>query len=235
LVTGASRGIGAAVALLFAEQGADLVINYRSKGTRADEIARQIQALGRRALPARADLTVASEVEDMARAAREAFGRLDILVLNASGGLEKDKPPAYAMQLNLTAQVRMLEAALPLMPRGACVVFVTSHLAHFYGSKPVYAAYEGIAASKKAGEDALRARLPEFAALGVRLAIVSGDMIEGTITPKLLERTQRGLIELRRGQAGELPTVQEFAAAIVGAAADTQRSSGEVTFVGPTD
>jgi hypothetical protein len=128
----------------------------------------------------------------------------------------------------------MLEAALPLMPRGACVVFVTSHLAHFYGSKPVYAAYEGIAASKKAGEDALRRRLPEFAALGVRLAIVSGDMIEGAITPKLLERTQRRLIEMRRGQAGELPTVQEFAAAIVDAAADAQRPSGEVTFVGPT-
>ena len=60
-------------------------------------------------------------------------------------------------------------------------------------------------------------------------------MIEGTITPKLLERTQRGLIEMRRGQAGELPTVQEFAAAIVDAAADAQRPSGEVTFVGPTD
>jgi NAD(P)-dependent dehydrogenase (short-subunit alcohol dehydrogenase family) len=235
LVTGASRGIGAAVALLMAEQGADLVINYRSKAARADEIARQIQTLGRRALPARADLTVASDVREMALAVNETFGRLDILVLNASGGLEKGKAPAYAMELNLTAQVRMLEAALPLMPRGGCVVFVTSHLAHFYGSKPVYAAYEGIAASKKAGEDALRRRLPEFAALGVRLAIVSGDMIEGTITPKLLERTQRGLIEMRRGQAGELPTVQEFAAAIVDAAADAQRPSGEVTFVGPTD
>lgn len=234
-MTGASRGIGAAVAILMAQQGADLVINYRSKRSRADEVARQIQALERRALPARADLTAAGDVQNMARAAREAFGRLDILVLNASGGLEKDKPPAYAMELNLTAQVRMLEAALPLMPRGGCVIFVTSHLAHFYGRKPVYAAYEGIAASKKAGEDALRARLPELSARGVRLAIVSGDMIEGTITPKLLERTQRGLIEMRRGEAGGLPTVQEFAAAIVDAAADAQRASGEVSFVGPTD
>ena len=234
MVTGASRGIGAAVALLMADQGADLFINYRSKGARADEIARQIQALGRRALPAQADLTVASDVEHMAQAVREAFGRLDILVLNASGGLEKDKTAAYAMELNLTAQVRMLEATLPLMPRGACVVFVTSHLAHFYGSKPVYAAYEGIAASKKAGEDALRARLTKLAALGVRLAIVSGDMIEGTITPKLLERTQRGLIEMRRGEAGGLPSVQEFAAAIVDAAADARRPNGDVAFVGPT-
>jgi 3-oxoacyl-[acyl-carrier protein] reductase len=235
LVTGASRGIGAAVALMLAEQGADVAINFRSKGSRAEEIARQVQALGRRSLLAQADLTDAIGVEAMARAIARTFGRLDILVLNASGGLEKGQPASYAMELNLSAQVRTLESLLPLMPTGGCVVFVTSHLAHFYGRKPVYAAYEGIAASKKAGEDALRARMPEFEARGVRLAIVSGDMIDGTITPKLLERTERGLIESRRGQAGALPTVQEFAAAIVDAAADARRPNGHVSFVGATD
>jgi 3-oxoacyl-[acyl-carrier protein] reductase len=235
LVTGASRGIGAAVAMMLAEQGADVAINFRSKGSRAEDIASQVRGLGQRALLAQADLTDATSVEAMARAVAHTFGRLDILVLNASGGLEKGKPASYAMELNLTAQVRMLEAALPLVPKGGCVVFVTSHLAHFYGRKPVYAAYEGIAASKKAGEDALRARMPEFEARGVRLAIVSGDMIDGTITPKLLERTQRGLIESRRGQAGALPTVQEFAAAIVDAAADARRPNGHVSFVGTTD
>jgi 3-oxoacyl-[acyl-carrier protein] reductase len=235
LVTGASRGIGAAVALMLAEQGADLAINFRSKGSRAEEIAAQIQTFGRRALLVQADLTESGEVRQIALSVQKTFGHLDILVLNASGGLEKDKPASYAMELNLTAQIRTFEAALPLMPRGGCVVFVTSHLAHFYGRKPVYAAYEGIAASKKAGEEALRSRLPELAARGVRLAIVSGDMIEGTITPKLLERAQRGLIETRRGQAGTLPTVQEFAAAIVDAAADAARPSGDVAFVGPID
>jgi 3-oxoacyl-[acyl-carrier protein] reductase len=235
LVTGASRGIGAAVALLLAKQGADVAINFRSKGSRAEDIATQVRGLGQRALLAQADLTDATSVETMVRAVAHTFGRLDILVLNASGGLEKGKPASYALELNLTAQVRMLEAALPLMPSGGCVVFVTSHLAHFYGRKPVYAAYEGIAASKKAGEDALRARIPEFEMRGVRLAIVSGDMIDGTITPKLLERTQRGLIESRRGQAGALPTVEEFAAAIVDAAADAGRPNGHVSFVGATD
>ena len=235
LVTGASRGIGAAVALLMAEQGADVAINYRSKGPRAAGVAAQIQALGRQALLAQADLTAVGDVREMAQSVQRAFGRLDVLVLNASGGLEKDRPAAYAMELNLTAQVRVFEAMLPLMPRGGCVVFVTSHLAHFYGRKPVYAAYEGIAASKKAGEDALRSRLPELQGRGVRLAVVSGDMIEGTITPKLLERTQRGLIESRRGQAGALPTVGEFAAAIVDAAADAARPSGNTAFVGPID
>ena len=220
---------------MLAEQGADVAINFRSKGSRAGEIARQVEALGRRAMTAQADLTDAIGVEAMAGAIGHTFGRLDILVLNASGGLEKGKPASYAMELNLSAQVRTLESLLPLMPSGGCVVFVTSHLAHFYGRKPVYAAYENIAASKKAGEDALRARMPEFEARGVRLAIVSGDMIDGTITPKLLERTQRGLIESRRGQAGALPTVQEFAAAIVEAAADARRPNGHVSFVGTTD
>jgi 3-oxoacyl-[acyl-carrier protein] reductase len=235
LVTGASRGIGAAVALMLAEQGADVAVNYRSKGSRAEQIANQVQALGRRALLAQADLTDQVSVERMAGAIERTFGRLDDLILNASGGLEKGKPPSYAMELNLTAQVRTLEALLPLMQSGGSVVFVTSHLAHFYGRKPVYAAYEDIAASKKAGEDALRSRMPEFEARGIRLAIVSGDMIEGTITPKLLERTQRGLIESRRAEAGALPTVQEFAAAIVDAVADAHRSNGHVSFVGPTD
>jgi 3-oxoacyl-[acyl-carrier protein] reductase len=235
LVTGASRGIGAAVAIMLAEQGADVVINYRSKGSRAEDIGAQVDALGRRALLAQADLTDESSVSVMVQTIKARFDHLAILVLNASGGLEKDKPACYAMELNLTAQVRVLEAVLPLMPRGGCIVFVTSHLAHFYGSKPVYAAYEGIAASKKAGEDALRARLDTFDARGLRLAIVSGDMIDGTITPKLLERTQRGLIDSRRSQAGALPTVEEFAAAIVDAAADSTRPNGHVCFVGTTD
>jgi NAD(P)-dependent dehydrogenase (short-subunit alcohol dehydrogenase family) len=57
LVTGASRGIGAAVALMMAEQGADIAVNFRSKGSRAEEIAGKARALGRRALLVQADLT----------------------------------------------------------------------------------------------------------------------------------------------------------------------------------
>jgi len=156
LVTGASRGIGASVARGLAELGADVVINYRSKGPRAEEVAAFVRALGRRAWLAPADITDEAQVRDMMRVVGEA-GRLDVLVLNASGGLEKDKPADYAMQLNLSAQTRLVDLALPLMPRGACIAFVTSHLAHFHGHKAVPALYEPVAASKKAGEDALRA------------------------------------------------------------------------------
>jgi 3-oxoacyl-[acyl-carrier protein] reductase len=235
LVTGASRGIGAAITRLLADQGADVAINFRSKSARADEVARDVEARGRRALLVQADLTDPSGVRQMMQEIREGFGKLDILVLNASGGLEKDKPASYAMELNLTAQVDTFAAALPLMPKGGCIVFVTSHWAHFYGQKPVYEAYERIAASKKAGEDALRAQLPQLEARGLRLAIVSGDMIDGTITPKLLERAEPGLIATRRDQIGALPTVEEFAVAIVEAAAASPRPNGQVSFVGPTD
>ncbi len=234
-MTGASRGIGAEVARLLAARGADVAINFRSKMARALEIADEVRARERRALLVQSDLTDSSSVERMMHRVRQEFGRLDILILNASGGLEKDKPQSYAMELNVTAQVQTLNAALPLMPQGGCVVFVTSHWAHFYGEKPVYAAYEKVAASKKAGENALRERLPELTAQGVRLAIVSGDIIEGTITPKLLERSQPGMMAARREQTGALPTVHEFAAAIVQAAAAATEPSGSVHFVGPTD
>ena len=90
-----------------------------------------------------------------------------MLILNASGGLEKDKPADYAMQLNSTAQVRLVEMALPLMPRGGRIIFVTSHMAHFYREKPVYGPYEPVAASKYAGERALRARGAEFEMRGI--------------------------------------------------------------------
>jgi hypothetical protein len=135
LVTGASRGIGAAVARMLSERGADVVINFRSKEFRAAQVAAQVESLGRRALLAPADLTDAGSVAAMARAVQ----------------------------------------------------------------------------------------------------IVSGDMIEGTITPKLLERASRGLIESRRGQAGVLPTVEEFAAAIVDAAAAAHSPHGHVFFVGCID
>ena len=235
LVTGASRGIGASVALQLAERGADLAINYRSKGPRAESVAARVRALGRRALLAQADLTSPDERAALAQAVREHYGRLDVLVLNASGGLEKDQPADYALRLNLTAQVETVTALLPLLPAGGCIVFVTSHWAHFHGRRPVMPAYEPVAASKKAGEQALRERIPELSARGVRLAVVSGDVIEGTITPKLLERAQPGVLETRRAEAGALPTVAEFAQAIVDAAAARDLPSGHTVFVGSTD
>ena len=234
LVTGASRGVGAQVARQLAQSGADVIINYRSKAPRAQKVADDVAASGQRAWLAEADISSAADIDALMNVVREA-GTLDYLILNASGGLEKDVAPDYAMQLNLHAQVALANAALPLMSRGGRIVFVTSHLAHFYHEKPMDGIYAPVAASKRAGEDALRAKIDEFARKDVSLVVVSGDMIEGTITPKLLERAQRGVIEMRREQAGGLPNVEEFARAIVTAATDANLASGATIYVGSVD
>jgi len=166
---------------------------------------------------------------------REHFGHLDLLVLNASDGLEGNRDEDYAMRINLTAQTRAVDLALPLMPDGGRVVFFTSHLAHFLGEEPVYPAYEPVAASKKSGEDALRSLIPELRARGISLVVVSGDVIEGTITPKLMERQSPGLLAARRRKAGRLPTVDDFARAVVDAAEDASLMSGATVFVGSTE
>ena len=235
LVTGASRGVGAEVAVLLAQRGADVVINYRSKEARAQKVAAEIQDLGCKAQLAQADITSKTDMNAVMKDIEASFGQLDFLVLNASGGLEKNKDPDYAMRLNLDAQVQAVDLALPLMPAGGRIVFVTSHLAHFYGEKPVFPEYEPVAESKKAGEEALRARLPELAERGISLVVVSGDLIEGTITPKLLQRGAPGLIEARRAEAGSLPTVEAFAKAIVDAAEDSGLESGATVYVGEID
>ena len=234
LVTGASRGIGASIVRQLAERGANVAINYRSKKPRAEAVAEAVQALGRRAILSQADITVKEDVVRMYTEVEEAFGRLDVLILNASGGLEKNKAPDYAMQLNCTAQERLLDLALPLMPQSSRVVFVTSHWAHFYGTQPVHESYEAVAVSKRAGETALRTRIPSLAEKGISLVVVSGDVIEGTITPKLLERQNRGLIEARRQEVGHIPTVDEFARAIVDAVINKDLRSGETVYVGST-
>src|ERR1700677_1476483 len=177
LVTGASRGIGASVTRQLGELGVDVAINYRSKGPKAQAVADELIALGRKPLLVQGDITNAVDIAAIFDCIQASWGRLDLLVLNASGGLEQDKAPDYAMQLNLTAQVNLVHAALPLMQRGSRIVFVTSHLAHFHGKAPGYDGYEPVAASKKAGENALREMIPNLFDRAVRLVIVSGDLI----------------------------------------------------------
>ncbi|MFT4229613.1 MAG: SDR family oxidoreductase [Microbacterium sp.] len=218
LVTGSSRGIGADTVRYFAEAGADVVINYRNKAPRAEKLAGELRGLGVRALVVGADLTVEDDVAGMfAEVARE-YGGLDILVLNASGGMESGMAQDYALKLNRDAQVGVLKAAIPVMREGARVVFVTSHQAHFIRTTPTMPEYEPVALSKRAGEDALRELVPELEAKGLGFVVVSGDMIEGTITATLLERANPGAIASRRESAGRLYNVSEFAAEIAKAA-----------------
>jgi len=83
LVTGSSRGVGRAVALALAREGADLVVNYSSSAAAAEEVVAQIKALGRRAVAVKADLAREDGARSLVQACLSEFGRLDILVNNA--------------------------------------------------------------------------------------------------------------------------------------------------------
>ncbi len=83
LVTGASRGIGRAIALTFAKEGADLIVNYSKNEEKAKEVVKEIVKLGRKALLVKADVSNKDEVKAMVDKAIKEFGRIDILVNNA--------------------------------------------------------------------------------------------------------------------------------------------------------
>jgi NAD(P)-dependent dehydrogenase (short-subunit alcohol dehydrogenase family) len=234
LVTGSSRGIGADTVGYFAGAGAKVVVNFRNKEARALKIVESIKANGGEAIAVGADLTDEASVIAMFGAAQAAYGGLDILVMNASGGMESGMGEDYAMKLNRDSQVNLLTAALPVLADGARVVFVTSHQAHFIRTTPTMAEYVPVALSKRAGEDALREMIPALAERNIGFVVVSGDMIEGTITATLLERANPGAISARKESAGKLYNVSEFAAEVALAAvepvpADNTRLVGDVS------
>jgi 3-oxoacyl-[acyl-carrier protein] reductase len=233
LITGASRGIGAEVAIQLAHDERRIVVNYREKARRANDVVEAVRAAGGDALAVQADLCDEPAVEAMLDGIKRRFGRLDVLVLNASGGMEHGADAGYAMRLNCDAQVRLAQRALPLMPHGGRIVFVTSHQAHFHDRKPVPVDYRDVAVSKRAGETALREMRSAFEANGIALVVVSGDMIDGTITVGLLERRDPDAVAARRA-AGRLPSIPEFAGAVVRATQEPDRD-GQTIYVGGQD
>lgn len=220
LVTGSSRGVGADTAQYLAAAGARVVINFRNKEKRALQLVSKIEETGGEAVSIGADLTDGESVQAMIDQVETEFGGLDILVLNASGGMESGMAENYALLLNRDAQVDVLTRALPLMAAGSRVVFVTSHQAHFIKTTETMPEYLPVALSKRAGEDALRDLIPSLTEKGIDFVVVSGDMIEGTITATLLERTNPGAISARREAAGKLYNVAEFAAEVALAAVE---------------
>ncbi len=220
LITGSSRGIGAKTAEYLADAGATVVVNYRNKEARAQKLVDSIEAAGGSAMAVGADLTDPVGVARMIGEIKDQLGGLDLLILNASGGMEADMGEDYAMKLNRDAQVGLLMSALPLMERSARVVFVTSHQAHFIREVETMPEYLPVALSKRAGEDALRGMIDQMKDLGVDFVVVSGDMIEGTVTATLLNRANPGVIDQRKEQVGKLYNVDEFAAEVALAAVE---------------
>lgn len=235
LITGGSRGIGAETALALATRGFDIAFTYRNKAARAQEVATAIMQRKARGLALACDMTRSAEIASFFQHINQWTDHLDVVVLNASGGLERElvaADPQYPMHINRDAQLQFVDAALPLMHQGGVIVFVTSHWAHLYGQMEQVPAYEPIAESKYAGEQALRRRQSEFAGKGIRLIVVTADLVEGTIAPKLLERLYPGLIDRRRAIAGTLPTAAEMGREIAVAVTSMHLSNGSTLVVG---
>jgi len=134
LVTGGSRGIGRAVAVLLARAGADVAIGYHSRSSEAEAVAGEVRALGRRAVLTGGDLGDPAAADRMAAEVGQAFGRLDIFVANAgvwpAAGVPLGRLPLprwrATMAANLDAVFFSTRAALDLMGPGGRVVLVSS-------------------------------------------------------------------------------------------------------------
>lgn len=122
------------------------------------------------------DIADETESAAMIETVAARFGRLDALILNSS-----ERDPGHAMRVNRDAQRRLALMAVPLMPVGGRIVYVTSHQAHFFPHKAVPKGYAAAAASMRAGETALYAMRAEFHRAGVHLTVVSGDLADGTL------------------------------------------------------
>jgi 3-oxoacyl-[acyl-carrier protein] reductase len=142
IVTGAGRNIGRAIALALAEGGAAILVNARSNRDEADAVAREIEALGGKALVHIGDVADASAVQAMAEAAVKQFGRLDILVNNAA--LRREKPFAemsYAewreiMDVTLDGTFHCVKACLSALKKsGAGTIVNIGGLSAHTGAK----------------------------------------------------------------------------------------------------
>ena len=146
IVTGASRGIGAASALALAELGADVVIAARTKETLADVVAR-VEAMGRRAIAVPCDLDDLGNLRDLVGAATGELGRLDIVVNNVGGAMPApftDTPTATfegAFHFNVSTAYELTQLALPhlLATGNGSVINITSAMGRL--ADRGYAAY----------------------------------------------------------------------------------------------
>ncbi|MDR6979354.1 3-oxoacyl-[acyl-carrier protein] reductase [Streptomyces sp. 3330] len=219
LVTGASRGIGAAIALTLAEHGCDVALNYRSNAAKAEEVAERIRDLGREALPVRADVSDEAQVAAMYKQLRTAWGGLDVAVLNsgvtADGHLAAMSSAKWqeVIGTNLTGTFYTArEATKQMYASGGAIVFIasTSGIAGRAGQANYAASKGGVIAMAKTLSY-------EVAPRGIRVNVVAPGFIDTDMVKKVPPAHMKEALQVipmgRMGTAAEVAQAAAFLAA----------------------
>ncbi|HWQ36559.1 MAG TPA: glucose 1-dehydrogenase [Blastocatellia bacterium] len=222
LVTGSSQGIGRGIVERFAQEGADVVINYIGNAERAQEALRAVEAAGRRGLVVQADVSRTDEIRKLFAASLEHFGRLDILVNNA--GIENHAPfqdvteADYDRVLNVNlkgpffATQEMVRHLIATKRRGKIVNISSVHEELPF---PNFTAY---CVSKGGLKMMMRNLSIELGPLGININNIAPGAIETPINTKLLNdpvklKALLSQIPLGRlGQPGDVAALATFLA-----------------------
>ena len=228
LVTGASRGLGRAIALAFARQGADVVVNYRESAAAADEVVSEITALGRRAIAVQGSTADGREAcEAIVKAALDEFGKVDILVNNA--GITRDdllirmdaEDWDAVIDTNLSGPFWMTRAvARPMMKARHGRIINMSSVAGRIGN-PGQANY----AAAKAGLIGLTKTIArELASRNITCNAIAPGLVDTDILVGMPEAATQAILQITA--MGKIGNVEDVAAAAVYFASD---ESGFVT------
>lgn len=223
LVTGASRGLGRAIALQLAQQGARVVGTYRSGAEQAEQLVTDAAAAGHDVTMERCDVTDAASVQSLVETVLQRFGRIDGLVNNAGvwrGGRLVDLPPSdwqMVLDADLSGVFTVLQAVLPTMlAAGSGHVVNVSSVIGITGF-PGDAAYS----AAKGGVNALtRSLAKELARKGITVNAVAPGPVESDMTEQLSERSRdRLLSRIPLGRQGRPEEVASLVAYLLDAPA----------------